>query len=269
MRLLLLIILVVSAVIFIIRHLEYKSTYYPFSAIDATPSDIGIPYEALELTAADGGKSTGWFIPAEQAKATVLFLHGNGGNIGHRIDKIRMFHAMKLNTLIIDYRGYGSSSGSPSEKGLYADAQAAYDYLVMEKGVAIGKIIVYGESLGGAVAVNLAAKVALAGIILDSTFTSLGDMSKRVVSFVPTFLFKGRYDSLKKIDGVLCPKLFLHSSTDDIVPYEFGQQLYEAAPEPKEFVTLQGGHNDSFMVSEGLFVASIDRFVDELVRIHP
>jgi fermentation-respiration switch protein FrsA (DUF1100 family) len=244
-----------------LRFIEKKNLYFPLREIEATPQNIGIAYEDINLTTKDGIQITGWFIPSEKARATFLFFHGNGGNISHRLEKIKMLNVLNVNVFIFDYRGYGESSGSPSENGLYADAEAAYDLLVNKRKIAPPRIIAYGESLGGAVAVYLAGKREVGGIIMESTFTSVRDMAKRLLPFFPRFLLKSRFDSLEKIKEIGVPKLILHSRDDEIVPLELGNMLYREAAGPKEFVELRGGHNDAFLISQEIFTSAIDSFI--------
>jgi hypothetical protein len=245
----------------LVRFLEYKSLYFPLSKIEATPKDIEVDYEDVTVTTTDGIRISGWFIPAKNPRATLLFCHGNGGNISHRLEKISMFNFLGLNVFIFDYRGYGKSNGSPSEKGLYLDAEAAYQYLLHEKGFSPEGIIAYGESLGGAVAVDLASRHELGGIIIEEGFTSAKDMGETILPFIPSSIYKSEFDSLKKIKNITSPKLIFHSPDDEIVPFKFGKKLFDEAAEPKEFVQLQGGHNNAFLISEELFMGKIDQFI--------
>jgi len=247
-----------------IRFLEKKSLYYPMEKIEATPRDIGLDYEDLVITTKDSVLISGWYIPSKSPRATFIFSHGNGGNISHRLEKIRMFNELHVNVLIFDYRGYGMSKGSPSEEGLYLDAEAVYDYLVNEKKIPPQKIIGYGESLGGAVIIDLAANRKMGGIIIEGSFTSIEDMAKKHFPFIPSFIYKTAFNALEKIKRVKAPTLHFHSRTDEIVPYELGRRLFDSAPGPKEFVDLQGGHNDSFLISSDLFIEKTDAFISRL-----
>lgn len=261
------IVLVIMAFILVflyVRYLEKKTLYFPLRAIEATPKDIGLNYEEISLYTHDGVQLSAWFIPAENPRATVLFCHGNGGNISHRLEKIKIFNALDLNVLIFDYRGYGMSTGSPYENGLYLDAETVYGYLTDEKSIPAQKIIAYGESLGAAVAVDLAGKHDLGGIIIEGGFTSVGDMAKRILPFIPTFIYSSRYDALEKIKDIKYPKLIFHAADDEVVPFELGEKLFSEASEPKEFVKIQGGHNDAFLSSQDLFIKKIDSFVNRM-----
>ncbi len=244
-----------------IRFIEQRSLYFPLRGIDATPREIGLDYEEIFVMTQDGVRIAGWFVPAESPRATLLLSHGNGGNISHRLDKIRMLHSLRLNVLVYDYRGYGMSRGKPSEDGLYLDADAVYSYLVDEKKIPPRSIVGYGESLGGAVTIDLAAKQEMGGIIIEGSFSSVRDMAKRIFPFVPGFVYKTTFNSFEKIKNMKLPKLHFHSMSDEVVPFEIGRKLFDNAPEPKEFVKLQGGHNDSFIISNDLYLSSIDAFI--------
>ncbi len=237
----------VSCFYFYVRYLEKSILYYPIRQLEFSPSDIGLHYEDVFFTAGDNTKLHGWFVPAIDPKATVIFVHGNGGNISHRLDKIRVFNGLKVNLFIFDYRGYGKSEGVPGEQGLYMDTQAAYDYIKQKD--PNGKLIIYGESLGGALAIDLAGKADIDGLILEGTFTSVADMAKIIYPWLPAVLLKTKFDSISKIPHVKAPKLHLHGEFDDIVPFSMGRRLFEAAKEPKKFVLMEGMHNDGFFVS--------------------
>lgn len=264
MKLFALIIAVPVFLFFSIRFLEHSSLYFPFRTIEATPQDIGLRYEELEVLTEDGVRLSAWFIPSERSRAVLLFSHGNGGNISHRLEKIMILNRLGLDILIFDYRGYGKSTGSTNEKGIYIDAETIYDYLVNEKHVPPWKIIGYGESLGSPVIIELASRRSMAGVIIEEAFTSVREMARVHFPFIPTSLLKSRYDTLEKIRDIKIPKLIFHSLNDEIVPFEQGKRIFEAAPEPKDFVELRGGHNDAFIVSRETFSSGIDRFVSGL-----
>jgi fermentation-respiration switch protein FrsA (DUF1100 family) len=253
--------IIVISLFLLLRFFERKNLYFPMRNIEATPGAIGLEYEDVRLMTEDGVRLAGWFIPSESPRATVIFCHGNGGNISHRLEKIAILNSLHLDILIFDYRGYGESGGSPSEDGLYLDAEAAYDFLIRHKKTAPGGIIVFGESLGGAVAAELAVRHDVGGIIIESCFTSVRDMAKRFFPFIPSFVIKSRFDTLEKIKNVSAPKLILHSRDDEIVPFDFGSEIFKAAQDPKEFVELRGGHNDAFLVSRIVFTEGLDSFI--------
>lgn len=224
--------------------------FYPFKKIESTPKDWGLDYKQVNIKLREGDTISGWYFPHPQAVKTVLFFHGNGGNISHRGDSIYVFHKLKLNVLIIDYPGYGESSGQPSENGLYQSANAAWQYLVSDKQVKPKDIIIFGRSLGGAVAVDLATRVEAAGLILESTFSSVSDIAKIAFPIMSNFIYlRYSFDSLSKIHRVKSPVLLIHSPDDEVIPFELGQKLFAAIQSEKEFLQIEGGHNDGFMQS--------------------
>lgn len=240
--------LIVIFVLFIvfIRYLERTSVFYPDQILTTTPRDLGLPYEDVFIQTQDHVMIHGWLIKSPSAKSTLIFFHGNAGNIGDRLGKIDLFHKIGLNVLIIDYRGYGKSEGRPTEQGIYQDATAAYDYLISRSDMKGQNFISYGASLGGAVAVDLAIKRALSCLIVDSTFSSAADMAKRIYPFIPSFFIQTKMDSIGKIKNITVPKLFIHSVEDQLVPIALGKKLYDAAPGPKEFIEIIGDHNDGY-----------------------
>jgi hypothetical protein len=256
-------ILVVLFLIYV-RYLEYKSVFYPARDLQADPGEIGLAYEDVLIRTQDHVFLHGWLVKNPSAKSTLVFFHGNAGNIGGRLGKIGLFHRIGVNILIIDYRGYGKSKGYPTEKGIYRDALAAYDYLRRRDDLKGQKIIGYGASLGGAVAVDLAGQRPLDCLIVDSTFSSAVDMAKHIYPFVPSFLIRIRFDSIAKIKGISAPKLFIHSRDDTTVPIALGRKLYEAASGPKEFLEIRGDHNDGYLYDEEKFAGGITKFLKGL-----
>jgi fermentation-respiration switch protein FrsA (DUF1100 family) len=251
--------------------------YFPQTGRDfvATPEQVGLPYESVTLRTEDGLMLHGWFVPERAAMSvkettgTVLFLHGNAGNISHRIDYLSMFHRLGYQTFIFDYRGYGQSSGTPSESGTYIDAEAAWNYLVEEKGIAPNRIALFGESLGGAIAAWLAARERPGLLVLASAFTSLPDMAEKIYPFLPVrLLSRFNYNTLEYLRSVTCPVLIAHSPQDEIVPFAHGQALYEAAPAPKEFLELEGGHNDGFIFMREAWVRALSEFMAHSMAAH-
>jgi fermentation-respiration switch protein FrsA (DUF1100 family) len=247
--------------------LQPRLLYYPDlpgRGIVATPVDIGLDYEAVTLTTADGVHLAGWSVPHPQARATLLFLHGNAGNISHRLDSIRLFHDLGLAVFIIDYRGYGESEGRPTEDGTYRDAAAAWDYLVEQRQLAPRQIVLFGRSLGGAVAADLASRTQPAALIIESTFTSVPDMAATLYPWLPVrWLSRFRYDTGAKLAAIAAPLLIAHSADDEIIPYAHGRRLFELARRPKQFLELRGGHNDGFLVSGEHYVSSLDAFLEQ------
>jgi len=228
--------------------------YCPVCEVAYTPGELGLDFESVVFKSDDGLQLSGWYIPAEDPGLTVLFCHGNGGNMMHRLDSINIFHDLGLSCFIFDYRGYGSSEGKPSEEGTYLDAAAAYKWLTEEKKVPADDIIVFGRSLGGSIAAQLATKVKTKALIIESAFTSYVDIGKRFYPYMPVRWFASfSYKTIDYIKDVYCPVMIIHSQNDELVPFEFGRQLYEAANEPKEFVEIFGGHNDGFLISGEIY----------------
>ncbi|MDQ1610571.1 MAG: abhydrolase protein 13 [Pyrinomonadaceae bacterium] len=239
---------------------KYPEGVWERQAPRAREGQIVAHVEDVQLTAADGVCLHGWYctprvghaggaLEPVEARTTLLFLHGNAGNISHRYEIIGDFVQLPANVLIIDYRGYGKSEGRPSEAGLYADARAAWDYLTLTRAVPPDRIIIFGESLGGAVAIDLASKTNACGLVVQSSFTSIADMAGEVLPFVPRFALRTKMDSLSKIASVSCPKLFIHSQADEIIPYRLGRRLFDAAGEPKRFYEVKGApHNLTYEI---------------------
>lgn len=239
-----------------------RMIFFPWSALDATPADWGLDYEDLHFRTEDEVLLHGWFIPRPGAHRAVLFLHGNAGNVSHRRESIEIFHQLGLAVFIFDYRGYGQSSGTPSETGLYRDARAAWRQLTRDRGYAAADILIFGRSLGGAVAARLAAEVTPAGLILESTFSSARDFAHRVFPLLSRLVFL-RYDfnAAQALGRVRAPLLVMHSRDDEIIPFELGRGLYAAASEPKHFVELHGDHNTGFIVSRPAYDQTLADFL--------
>ncbi len=247
-----------------VRYMERHSIFFPMKEITSTPASVGLAYEEAWFDTSDKKRLNGWFIPGEDAKFTLIFCHGNAGNIGHRLEKILMFRDLGLNVFIFDYRGYGKSEGAPSEAGLYEDVKAAYDHLTKGRKIPKDNIILYGESIGGAVAIDLARKADARALITEETFTSVKDMARLAYPFVPRFVFSSRFDCVSKIKNVACSKLIIHSVDDEIVPFYLGEKLFNAAAPPKKFLKIRGTHNTAFLDSEERFTGGIRAFLDEL-----
>ncbi len=244
------------------RYLERKSLYNPTYTMEVNPGDFQLVYEDVFFNAADNAELNGWYVPAKDSRITVVFCHGNGGNISHRIDKIDLFNEMGADIFIFDYRGFGKSRGRSSEEGLYADVLAACRYA--RKKNPHNRLVIYGESLGGAIAMDAASRGEVDGLVLEAAFTNIRDMSHKLYPFLPTVFLQTRFDSLDKMPKVKCPKLIMHSPADDVVPYEMGKRLFAAAAEPKTFLEISGQHNDCFLVSENLITWALSEFFAEI-----
>ena len=243
---------------------QERLLFFPDRKIIATPTLAGLIYEGVSFFTEDDVKITGWFIPVEGAKFVVLFFHGNAGNISHRIESLQIFHELGLPVLIIDYRGYGESGGKPSEEGTYKDANAAWSYLVDERGFDPGNIVISGRSLGGGIATWLAARYNPAALIVESSFTSAPQLGADLYWFLPVkLLSRINYDNLYRIKKVSCPVLVVHSTDDEIIPFKHGQKLFEEANEPKEFLQLRFGHNDGFLLSGKNYVDGLRKFLEK------
>lgn len=242
--------------------------FQPTSGVDVRPEEVGVRGEEVFLATEDGVRVHAFYLSAPDATRALLFLHGNAGNASHRLPNAAELVRLGTHVLLMDYRGYGRSQGSPTERGVYADARAGLAHLVSARGIPESRVVLFGRSLGGAVAVDLAQDRDLAGVILESTFTSLSDMARAMLGPVQTLaqpLLRGRFDSLAKISSVRRPLLFFHGDRDGIVPLKFGRRLFEAAPEPKSFETIQGaGHNDTTLVGGRPYFERIRRFLDEI-----
>jgi hypothetical protein len=248
---------------------QNKLIYMPSRQMDCTPEAWGMAYEDVYLTTEDGVRIHGWYIPCDGAQKSLLFFHGNAGNISHRQGSIAVFHQLGVNVLAIDYRGYGKSQGKPSEAGTYQDASAAWAYLVNEKGVSTEDIISHGRSLGGAIAVWLASERQVGSLIIESSFTSVPELAKDLYPFIPTEkLIKYKYNSREKLNSVSCPVLTVHSREDDIIPYKHGESLYEAAQEPKTFLDIEGDHNYGFAQSGDIYFSGLKAFMEKTLAVN-
>jgi len=274
--------LLIAGLVISIMAFEDKLVYFPskypdgFWDVDNIPAlegEITPRIEDCFLQASDGVRIHGWFctpqrktsaaIEPVQAQMVLLWFHGNAGNITYRYDMIRALMSLPVRVFIIDYRGYGKSEGKPTERGLYLDARAAWDYLTETRGIPSRNIIIFGKSLGGAPAIDLATKVQPAGLIIQSSFTSARDMASSILPFFPAMLLHTKMDSITKIASVHCPKLFIHSPADEVVPYKLGRRLYEAASEPKQFYEVKGApHNSTYIVGGKPYFDALRGFVE-------
>lgn len=252
----------------VIDRLVSSMLFHPTPGVDLRPADLGIDAEEVFIETEDDVRIHAFFLPGEgpagDGGRAILFLHGNAGNASHRLPNAAALARLGSDVLLLDYRGYGRSDGSPSEPGVYADARAGLAHLVEARGVPEERVVLFGRSLGGAVAIDLARERPLAGVIVESTFTSLADMGTRVAGPLARLFARG-FDSLHKIASVRAPLLFFHGDRDGIVPFALGRRLFEAAPEPKAFEVVEGaGHNDTVEVGGRPYLERIRRFLEEV-----
>ncbi len=228
-----------------------------------TPAQVKLPFEELRIPTADGETLAAWWVPATPSRGAVLLFHGNAGSIADRIDYLPHFHAMGYAVLLVDYRGYGASTGKPSEQGTDLDAQAAWQWLTVGRGIKPGAIVLAGESLGGAVAAGLAARVQPRALVLVSTFTSVTDLGSEIYPWLPVRLIsRYRYDTLAYLRNYRGPVLVAHSRDDEIVPFAHGERLYAAASGHKTMLEMRGGHNESFLFSQPPWVRTVSDFLE-------
>jgi len=236
--------------------------FFPQKELDETPAAWGLEYEEISLLTADNVKLHGWYLPDPGSRKALLFFHGNAGNISHRGSSVEIFHRLGMNVLIFDYRGFGTSQGEPDESGLYEDARAAWRFLQEEKGFDSKDIILFGRSLGGAVASKLASEVHPAGLILESSFSSARDMADAIMPLISRVVFlRFNLNTLNIIDRIRCPLLVLHGPQDEVIPFRQGEKIFKAAREPKTFVTLQGGHNGGYLLSQPAYEQALEAFI--------
>jgi fermentation-respiration switch protein FrsA (DUF1100 family) len=245
---------------------QHNIVYIPSRHLGATPDLVDLTYETVMLNAEDGTRIFGWYLPRERSRATLLFLHGNAGNISHRLSTLSLLHDLGLSVLIIDYRGYGESEGKPSESGIYMDAEAAWRYLTKDRGVPANEILIHGRSLGGAVAAYLASRNPAQGVILESTFTSAEEMAAELYPWLPTrWLTRLDYNTRKRLSGIQMPLMIIHSPADEIIPFEQAEALYQAGNPPKRFLQLSGSHNYGFMENADKYRQGLNEFISDTI----
>jgi uncharacterized protein len=233
----------------LIRRFELSQVYHPWKEWEAGPGDLGRPAEDIFITTPDSVKLSAWFFPADERSPrkdkVITVFHGNAGNISHRLGLVRLLMETGTAVMVFDYRGYGKSEGAPNEEGTYVDAQAVYQWL-RQRGFAARNIILFGESLGGAVAAELALRETVGGLVLQSTFTSIVDVGKELLWWLPVrWLNTIKYDTVNKLPRINVPMLVMHSREDTLVRFGHAERNFAAANEPKLFCETSGGHNDS------------------------
>ena len=250
---------------FILYYKQPTFLYKPVRSVPYTPEEINLDFEDIALKTEDGLKLNGWYVPADNSRFTVLLCHGNGGNIMHRLDSINLLYSFGVSCFVFDYRGYGNSQGKPSEEGTYLDAHAAYRWLTETRRIPPERIVLFGRSLGGSIASQLATTVDAAGLILESCFTSYADIGQKFYPYMPVKWFaRFSYRTIDYIKDVHCPVMIIHSQNDEVVPFEFGLELYEAANEPKEFIEIFGSHNDAFLSSNEIYKKAWTKYLNSL-----
>ena len=257
-----LVVLLLASFYLFYPRVENFFVFFPDSSFDLTPDALHLTYKDVFFSTEDGRRLHGWFFPQDGDSPVILFCHGNAGNISHRLHNVRLLLEKGLQVFIFDYRGYGKSSGRPSEKGIYMDGLAAYDYLVEMEYFTPDKIILFGRSLGATVAIEIAVRKDVKGIIIESGFTSTKGMAKTMFLFNPfSHFLPANYNNLEKIVRISVPKLIIHGDEDHIVPFAMGEKLFAASKEPKYFYALRGaGHNDTYVVGGEEYFRKIAMF---------
>ena len=252
--------------------LEQRYIYFPDRHLVATPAAVGLAYEEVRFAAADGTALHGWFLPGDAGRPLVVFCHGNAGNISHRLESLDLLHGLGLSVFIFDYRGYGQSAGTPSEEGTYADARGALAWL-QQRGWTPSRLLYFGESLGAAVALQLAVEQPPAGLVLEAPFTSISAMGRHhyfLLHFLLGWLLDARYDNLDKIDRVRSPLLIIQGEADSIVPPAMARRLYEAAGGPKTLRLIPGAnHNDLLFTGGSAYREAWREFLTALAGNQP
>ena len=256
-----------GAIVAYMYSVQDRLLYHPTTLLTTSPAHFGMLFETIKLRTRDNESLHAWWVPAEgRERAVLLFFHGNAGNISGRIETLEIFHRLGLSVLLVDYRGYGQSTGTPSEDGLYRDADAVWQYLTQARGIDPSRIVVYGRSLGGGVATWLATQHPTGALILESTFTSVPDVAARHYPFLPVrLLARSRFDNLSRIDNIQTNLLVIHSADDELIPFEHGQRLFDAARQNKVFLELKGGHNDGSFTSGEKYVDALDSFISRFL----
>jgi fermentation-respiration switch protein FrsA (DUF1100 family) len=260
--------LFIAVIVCMLRWFEHSQVFIPSRSIHQTGAALSRAWEDISFAAADGTRLNGWYFPAQTnspyASVAVLLCHGNAGNISHRLDYYDLLLQLGVSVFAFDYRGYGRSSGSPSEEGTYLDAEAAYRW-VHDRGFGATNIIALGESLGGAVVSELALRVPLAGIILVSTFSSIPAIGKELFPFLPVnWMCTIRYDTSSKLPRLKIPVLLMHSRNDTLIGYHHAEKNFAAANEPKFLWEIYGDHNDTLSAGLERYSEGISRFLESL-----
>jgi len=245
--------------------LQEKLLFVPNRQLWRTPADSAMPHEEIFLKTQDGVRIHGWYMPRPEAKGTILFFHGNAGNISHPLETYALLWSWGFNVFAIDYRGYGNSGGKPSERGLYSDAEAAWEFLVQRKKIAPKSIIIFGRSLGSAVAAYLGSRNLPGGVILESGFVGLPEIASHLYPWFPaSVLCRHRFPTLERVPKIQAPLLIGHSTEDDLIPFDHGEKLYDAAAEPKFFLVMKGDHRNCTTATGQLYEKALQSFLLEV-----
>lgn len=256
-----------AAVVLLVWATQDRLVYFPQIAgtVAVTPAALKLPYENISIATEDGETLAAWWVPVAQPRGAVLVLHGNAGSIADRLDYLPPFLAMGYAVLLVDYRGYGASTGKPSEEGTYRDARAAWRWLTEQRDLQPGQIVVLGESLGGAVAAELAARVQPRALLLVAVFTSATDLGSEIYPWLPVRLIsRYRYDTLAQLRRYGGPVLVAHSRNDEIVPFAHGERLHAAASGAKTLLEMRGGHNEAFLFGTPEWTQVVADFIARL-----
>jgi uncharacterized protein len=236
--------------------------YQPFQGSRSSPDQYGVPFEDVRIRTQDGETLHAWYLTSPSSRGTILYCHGNAGNITDRKPAIEGLLALRFDVFIFDYRGFGESTGAPTEAGTYLDAEAAWSYLVQERHVAPERIVIWGRSLGGAVATYLATKVSPKALVLESTFTSLPDLTDELYWIPDKSWVAVKYPSLERIRNIRVPHFHAHSPDDDLIAYHHGRELFEASASPhKVFVEIGGTHRSGHL-TEPQYREQLDSFFE-------
>lgn len=252
----------------LLASIERYFIYAPQKSLITTPAEHGFDFESVKFRASDGTSLHGWFVPKSNARATVLLCHGNSGNVSYQIDQIRLFQDLGLSVFSFDYRGYGQSEGKPSEVGLYRDGEAAWQYLTQTKKLLPERIVIFGHSLGGGVAAWLGKEVKAGALVIQAAFTTMRQIAKCFYPYFPLRkIMRSRYDNLENVAQAKSPVLVIHSPEDEIIPFEHGKRIFEAAKEPKEFLQIRYGHNDALRSPN--YHAGVNAFLNKYLPALP
>lgn len=244
---------------------EDSFIFHPTAVIERTPAAVGLDFTDVYLDTRDGVRLNGWFVPHAAARSTLIWFHGNAGNISHRVENLKLLHdKVRMNIFIFDYRGYGHSQGHPSEDGTYLDGEAAVVFVRDKLAIETGRIVLFGRSLGAAVAAETATRIATQALILESPFVSVREMARAVLPVLPLGpLLQTRYDISEKIRRIKTPVLILHGDRDEVVPFNQGEAVFNAAQQPKEFYKIAGaGHNNTYLIGGDAYFQKLKSFIE-------